>query len=133
MDSHSQTNHRIVADAYASFLRGNLEGFLAHFDDSSQLIEAQGLPYGGVYSGVASIRAALISIRGFWTDIEFEILDILSNDVHVIAYARFAGAGMKSGKRVELPIVEVWKMESSRVRSLTALYFDTAVAAAAIA
>jgi predicted ester cyclase len=97
------------------------------------LIEAQGLPYGGVYRGLASIRAALTSIRGYWTDVEFEIIDILANDMHAMAYARFAATGVKSGKRVEFPIVEVWKIASTRVISLTAVYFDTAAAAAAIA
>jgi ketosteroid isomerase-like protein len=131
--SAAEINRQIVADAYASLGGGSVDGFLQHFDQDSELIEAQGLPYGGVYRGVASIKAALISIRGFWTDTSFEIVAILADEQHVMVYARFAANGCKSGRKIDFPLVEVWRIDAGRVISLTAVYFDTALAAAALA
>jgi uncharacterized protein len=131
--SAAEINRQIVADAYTSLRGGSIDGFLQQFDQDSELIEAQGLPYGGVYRGVASIKTALLSIYGFWTDTSFEIVAMLADEQYVLVYGRFAATARKTIRKIDFPLVEVWRIDAGRVISLTAVYFDTALAAAALA
>jgi ketosteroid isomerase-like protein len=120
-------------DAYASFVRGDIDGFFKGFDDKSELIEADSLPYGGVHRGIETARKALMSIGAVWGDINFQIAEVVTGEKYVVAFGRFSATARKSGKKVNMPLAEVWRIENNRVISVTPLYFDTAAAAAALA
>ena len=74
-----------------------------------------------------------MSIVGAWADIHYDEIDVLAGELHVMVYGRFAAAGRKSGKKVDLPLVEIWRIEAGLVISVTAVYFDTALIAAVLA
>ena len=122
----------IVRNAYASFLSGNIPGFLATFDDDSVLIEAASLPYGGEYRGRAAIGGLLADMAAAWDGIGFAIQEIVEGDRLVIAYGQFTAIGRATGKAIAFPIAEVWEFDGDKVKSLTPVYFDTVAALAAL-
>lgn len=116
----------VVDDAYDGlFKRGDLEAFLADFDDDSELIEASSLPYGGVFKGKDAIRRGIASIFEFWKDITFDIQQIVDRSDHVMAYGTFRCVSTKTGRSIAMPIVEVWNVVDGRVASLRFFYEDT--------
>jgi ketosteroid isomerase-like protein len=130
-----KTARQVVDDAYAAlFGRGDLEGFLADFDDSSEMIEADSLPYRGTYRGKDAIRSAIQSvISEYWEGFSYEIESICYGDEYVMAYGRFAATGKKSEKKVSFPLTEVWKIRDGRVALVHPVYGDTKQAAEALA
>ena len=130
-----KTAREVVDDAYAAlFQRGDLEGFLADFDDRSEMIEAESLPYGGTYRGKDAIRSAIQAvITDYWEGFAYEIESIAYGDEYVMAYGRFSATGKKSGKKVSFPLAEVWKIREGRVALVHPVYGDTKQAAEALA
>lgn len=124
---------KIAGDAYASFARGDLPGFFANFDENSLLIEAPSLPYGGDHRGPEGGTKALMQIGGAWTDIQYDLVDMVAGEKIVVAYGIFSATSRKSGKKVSMPLAEVWEFNGDKVKSVTPLYFDTAAAAEALA
>jgi ketosteroid isomerase-like protein len=131
----SKSARQIVDDAYAAlFERGDLEGFLADFDDRSEMIEAGSLPYGGTYRGKDEIRAAIQQVIGkYWNDFAYDIESIVYGDEYVMAYGRFSATGKKSGIKVSFPLTEVWRIRDGRVVLVHPVYGDTKQAAEALA
>lgn len=123
----------IVSEAYASFGRGDIDGFFKHFDANARLVEAPSLPYGGVHVGKEAGTKALMAIGEAWTDIKFDITEIIAGEKMVCAYGAFSATGRTSGKSVTMPLAEIWEFEGNTVKAVTPIYFDTAEAVAALA
>ena len=123
--SVADTNMQIATDAYAAFAAGDVKGFFAAFDDNTELIEAGSLPYGGVYKGAENAEQGLMAIGAAWVDIDYQVIDMIANDRHVVAYGRFAATARNSGTKVDMPLVEIWAITDEVVQSITVLYFDT--------
>ena len=130
-----KTARQVVDDAYAAlFGRGDLEGFLGDFDDGSEMIEAESLPYGGVYRGKDAIRGAIQSVLSeYWEGFSYEIESIAYGDEYVMAYGCFGATGKRSGKKVSFPLTEVWKIKDGKVALVHPVYGDTKQAADALA
>src|SRR5439155_18790431 len=61
-DRHSLAVHdleAIVRGSYEAFARGDLDRALSMMDEEIVWHQAQGLPHGGVYHGLAAVRAAV--------------------------------------------------------------------------
>ena len=131
----SKSARQVVDEAYtALFGRGDLEGFLADFDENSEMIEAASLPYGGAYRGKNAIGAAIQRvISEYWNDFAYDIESIVYGDEYVMAYGRFSATGKKSGKKVSFPLTEVWRIRDGRVTLVHPVYGDTKQAAEALA
>lgn len=129
-----KTARQVVDDAYAAlFQRGDLEGFLADFDENSQMIEGDALPYGGVYRGKDSIRRGIQAVVGeYWDDFAYEIEAITYGEEYVMAYGRFSATAKKSRKKVSFHLAEVWKIRDGRVLLVHPVYGDTKAAAEAL-
>ena len=68
----SADNVDIARSSYEAFGRGDLDGALAMMDDDIEWHQAQGLPHGGVYRGLANVRAAIFDPLGeeWWEDFD---------------------------------------------------------------
>lgn len=124
--SHSKTARQVVDDAYAAlFQRGDLDGFLADFDDSSVLAEANTLPYGGTFRGRDTIKAAIQRVFGYWDALSYDVEAIVDGDEYVIAYGRFRATAKATGKSIDIPLAEVWRIRGGKVELCSPLYSDT--------
>lgn len=132
MNINSDTRLEQVEKAYAGFRAGSLGDFLAPFDDDSVMIEASSLPYGGTYRGREAIGAALMQIVEVWTDLSYDIEEIIAGRNYVIAYGDLHVTARSTGRVMSFKLAEVWRFEGERLISLQPLYFDTADAISAL-
>jgi len=60
----------LVRSSYEAFNRDDLDAALAMMDEEIEWHQAQGLPHGGVYHGMASVRAAIFDPldESWWDD-----------------------------------------------------------------
>ena len=78
---------QIVDEAYAALLtKGDIDGFLAHFDENSELIEAESLPYAGHYHGKDAIRGLVQSLFTYWKDVDYDIERTVFDDEYVAGF-----------------------------------------------
>ena len=125
-------NRATLEAVYAAFFRGDLEGWLSFFDESSVFWEADSLPYGGVARGREGARATVMKMVDSWDDVAFDVEEMVASEQRVIAYGTFTGTGKATGKRVSFPLAEMWMFRNGKVAELKAIYGDTALAAAAL-
>jgi ketosteroid isomerase-like protein len=130
--SISDTNREIAERAYACFWAGDLDGFMDRFTEDSQIIEADPLPYGGIYRGREECRKLLQAIVDTWTDISMDDFEVLGGEKYAVAYGHFGAAARSTGKRVRYPLAETWRIENGKVLTVTVLYFDTSLVSAAV-
>lgn len=122
----------ILSNAYGCIRRGDIAGFFEHFDDDAILFEASCLPYGGEHRGKDAAMLALKTIGRTWTDVHFDILEIMAGERYAIAHAHFAARARITGKPISMPLTEIWGFEGGKVNSLRPMYFDTAALVAAL-
>ena len=129
-----KTSRQVVDDAYAAILgRGDIDAFLADFADDAVMVEAASLPYGGTFTGPSAIKAAMIRVFDYWTDFSYTIEHIVYDDAWVMAYGTFAATASRSGKRVAMPLAEIWKIRDGKVTMVSPIYSDTRLALDALA
>ena len=120
---------QVVDNAYAAlFEKGDLDGFLADFDENSVMIEAESLPYGGTFRGRDTIKAAIQQVFGYWHDFSYDIEAITDSAEFVIAYGRFRATSTKTGKQIDIPLAEVWHIRDGKVVLVNPVYSDTKLA-----
>jgi|JRYH01.1.fsa_nt_gb ketosteroid isomerase-like protein len=122
-----------VDKAYKALLSGDFEGFMSLFDDQSQLIEPDSLPYGGAAKGLAAIQEKIGALMAAWSEFHVEVESLAGTGDTVFALCRLKAKAQKSGVEVNMPIAEIWEMRSGRVATLRPFYWDTAALNAALA
>lgn len=120
------TPRQIVDQAYEALLKnGDVDGFLAHFDENSVLVEAPSLPYGGTFKGRDAIKAAIGGVFQYYSALTLSTEVITEGDGWVIAYGTFSATTARTGKTVTMPLAEVWKFNGDKVSLLHPVYSDT--------
>jgi ketosteroid isomerase-like protein len=129
----TKTATQVVDDAYAALFNLNdLDGFLADFDANSQLVEAKSLPYGGTFRGVSAIKTGIQNVFGYWSKFSFDIESIVYGDEYVIAYGHFRATSSATGKSIDMPLAEVWRIKNGKVVLCSPIYSDTKAAVEAL-
>jgi ketosteroid isomerase-like protein len=124
---------QVVDEAYAALFKQNdLDGFLRDFDDESELVEAKSLPYGGVFRGRATIKAAIQNVFGYWSAFSYDIESIVYGDEYVMAYGYFRATSARTGKTIDMPLTEVWRIRNGKVLLCSPIYSDTHTALEAL-
>ena len=115
MSAHAQ-NLAAVRTSYEAFSRGDLDGALAMMDESIVWHQAQGLEHGGVYHGLAAVRAAIFDPIGesWWDDFDAVPSELLGGDDHVVAIGRYSGSSKATGKPLDVPFAHVWKFADGK-------------------
>lgn len=120
--------------AYAAFARGDRDGALAAFAEDIVWEQAQGLPHGGVYHGLAEVRRNVFDPldRDWWSAFEATPSEFLPTEDGVVVLGRYTGVARESGRALDVPFVHVWTFaEAKAVRFRQ--YLDTAGWNAALA
>ncbi|MDH3509791.1 MAG: nuclear transport factor 2 family protein [Gammaproteobacteria bacterium] len=123
----AEENRQTLENIYATFFKGDFEGWLAFFTDDSVFREPETLPYGGVVKGREKIQATVMKIVECWDDISYDVEDILANDQRAIAYGVFNATSKTTGKKVSVPLAEMWRFKDGKVEEMLAIYGDTAL------
>jgi ketosteroid isomerase-like protein len=125
MSAQAERNREIVATMIANGLAGRYDIIRQYIADDYECHLPAGLPYGGEYQGWDGYTQVFTKIVDFFSDVAFGPNQFLPDDEKVVVLSRVKGTLRKSGKKIDMPLIEVWRLRKEMITSITAYYFDT--------
>ena len=106
----------IVERAYEAFARGDLDAVVADMDESIEWQQAQGLPHGGTYRGLAEVRANVFDPldRDWWSVFTAVPDEFLEAGEEVVVLGRYRGTAKQTGKQLDVPFVHIWSLRGEK-------------------
>ena len=110
------SNLEIVQRSYVAFGRGDMDAVLADMDERIEWQQAQGLPHGGIYRGIAEVRRNVFDPldRDWWSEFSAEPDELLDAGDEIVALGRYRGVAKESGKVLDVPFVHVWSLRDGK-------------------
>ena len=110
------TNVEAVRSSYEHFARGDLDGALAMMDADIVWHQAQGLPHGGTYHGLAAVREAVFEPLDdeWWEGFQADPEEILGSGDHVVVLGRYTAKAKASGSPLDVPFAHVWRFQDGK-------------------
>jgi ketosteroid isomerase-like protein len=117
----------IARSSYEAFARDDLDGVLADLDDDIEWQQAQGLPHGGVYRGIAEVRRNIFDPldRDWWDEFTATPVEFLDAGDEIVVLGRYRGVAKDTGNALDVPFVHVWTVEGGKVTRFRQ-FLDTA-------
>ena len=111
-----EMNVETVRGSYEAFNRDDLEGALAMMDDDIVWHQAQGLPHGGVYHGLAAVRAAVFDPLNEerWEDFRADPDEMIGLGDDVVVLGRYTARAKVTGAPLDVPFAHVWRFRDGR-------------------
>jgi ketosteroid isomerase-like protein len=94
-------------------------------DPGIRVIEAESLPYPGVWEGLDGFVTLLETVFGIWKDCHLDVRHLVADGEWVVALLEMRGAETKSGIPFKMPMAEVFRVKNGKVVEITPYYFDT--------
>jgi ketosteroid isomerase-like protein len=117
----------LVTRFYAAVARGDMEAAAAFIDhDRLMLLEADDLPFGGMYEGIDGFRALFVRMRELWKRAAVDGLSIMASGDTAIARLHLDVVSRKTGLREKLQLVEVCDCDGGKIVKIQPFYFDAA-------
>jgi ketosteroid isomerase-like protein len=110
------TSVDLVRRSYDAFARGDLDGVLADMHPEIEWHQAQGLPHGGRYSGVAEVRRNIFDPldEEWWDEFSAAPEEFLDAGDEVVVIGRYRGVAKGTGKELYVPFVHVWTVRGEK-------------------
>jgi ketosteroid isomerase-like protein len=120
-------NVDIVKRSYDAFARGDMDGVLRDVHPEIEWQQAQGLPHGGVYHGVAEVRRAIFDPldEEWWDEFSATPDEFLDAGPEVVVLGRYRGVAKGTGRELDVPFVHVWTVQKGRATRFRQ-FLDTA-------
>jgi ketosteroid isomerase-like protein len=106
----------LVRRSYEAFARGDLDAVTADMADEIEWHQAQGLPHGGLYEGLAEVRRNVFEpLDADWWD-EFVVTpsEFLDAGGEVVVLGRYRGTAKRTGRKLDVPFVHVWTLHDGK-------------------
>ncbi len=105
-------NVAIVRRSYEAFAKGDLDAVVADMDEAIEWQQAQGLPHGGIYCGIAEVRANVFDPldRDWWLAFSAVPEEFLEAGDEVVVLGRYRGTAKLTGKVLDVPFVHIWSL-----------------------
>ena len=112
----ADANLAAVRASYEAFGHGDLEGALAMMSDDIVWHQAQGLPHGGTYHGLAAVRAAVFDPLDaqWWDGFDATPTEIIGLGDDVVVLGRYTATAKGSGAPLDVPFAHVWRFAHGR-------------------
>jgi hypothetical protein len=110
---------------------GQWDAVEAMLTDDFEIVEADSLPFGGVYSGKGALQELYGKVFGFWSDPALETGDICIGEDNAIVFVTVTATSQHNGERLKMPLTEVFHLRGDKFSGITPYYFDTAAIARA--
>lgn len=106
----------IVRRSYEAFARGDMDAVVADMRDDIEWQQAQGLPHGGTYHGLAEVRRNVFDPldRDWWSEFSALPDEFLDAGAEVVVLGRYRGTARQTGKRLDVPFVHVWSLRAGK-------------------
>ncbi len=116
----------MVEHLYALTAQGKWDEVAEQLTDDFRIVEAESLPFGGVYEGKGALQELFTKVFAFWEDPSLEHKDITVSADNVIVILSFHATSRYNGERLEMPLCEVLHLRGDKFSGITPYYFDTA-------
>ena len=105
-----------VRRSYEAFARDDLDGVMADMDDAIEWHQAQGLPHGGLYRGLADVRRHVFDPLHdeWWEEFSADPDEFVDAGDTVVVIGRYRGVAKGTGRRLDAPYVHVWTLRDGR-------------------
>lgn len=115
----------IVRALYAATGVGDWDTAETHFTDDFRIVEAESLPYGGIYTGKRAMRDLFAKVMGFWADPEIELGGVAAGDGYAYGIVILHVTSRVTGVRHALEIAERFEFRGDKVCEVKPYYYDT--------
>ena len=107
---------QLVQRSYVAFARGDLDAVLVDMDDQIEWHQAQGLPHGGFYRGLAEVRRNIFDPldEEWWDEFTADPDEFLDAGSEIVVLGRYRGRAKRSGKLLDVPFVHIWTIRDDR-------------------
>jgi uncharacterized protein len=108
----------------------DVAGVLAAYAPEIIIRDAESLPYGGVHYGIEGAKQHVEGAARTWDDLQpaaerkMDAVFLDSGD-YVIVLWRLRGLETSSGRKLDLPVVSVYKMRDGKIVESQMFYSDT--------
>lgn len=109
-------NTAIVRRSYEAFARGDMDAVMADMDEAIEWHQAQGLPHGGTYRGLAAVRANVFDPldRDWWSAFSALPDEFLEAGDEVVVLGRYHGTARQTDKELDVPFVHIWSLRDGK-------------------
>jgi ketosteroid isomerase-like protein len=110
----------------------DVAGVLAAYDPEIVIRDAESLPYGGTYHGLEGAKQHIEGAAQTWNPFKPSSAErkldavFLDSGEYVIALWRLKGLEVSSGKKLDSPTINVYKMRDGKIVESQMFYSDTA-------
>jgi ketosteroid isomerase-like protein len=118
-------NKAIVRAFLAAAAVNDRERMGQFLDPRIRVIEAASLPFGGEHVGIEAFHALTRRVFRLWRDTRVEVHEMLADGDRVVVLATMHGRSRDGVRTLEMPIAEIWRLESGKVSEIRPFYFDT--------
>lgn len=121
-------NKQIIKGAYEAMAQGDVRAFLGVLDPQIEVREPDGLPHGGVYTGLDELKAMFAKAAPVLDSSRLVIEELTADEDRVVALVRIP---MRNGDG-DAVISEHWRLRDRKAISLQVFWFDPARAAVVV-
>ena len=109
-------NVEAVRSSYEAFARHDLDGALAMMDDDIVWHQAQGLPHGGTYHGLATVRENVFAplAESWWEEFAAAPEEIIGLGDDVVVLGRYTARAKATGNPLDVPFCHVWRFRDGK-------------------
>jgi ketosteroid isomerase-like protein len=121
------SNVDIVKRSYDAFSRHDLDGVMGDMHPEIVWHQAQGLPHGGTYHGLAEVKRNIFDPldQDWWNDFTADPDEFLDAGPNVVVVGRYRGISKETGKQLDVPFVHIWTLDGDKAIQFRQ-YLDTA-------
>ena len=93
-----------------------MDAVVADMDDAIEWQQAQGLPHGGTYRGLAQVRTNVFDPldRDWWSAFSAVPEEFLDAGDEVVVLGRYRGIAKETGKSLDVPFVHIWALRDGK-------------------
>lgn len=126
----SQKNVENIRRLFQAVENRDVAGVLAAYDPEIVIRDAESLPYGGVYYGLEGAKQHIEGAAQTWDHLQplaERKMDavFLSVEDYVVVLWRLKGSAMSSEKKLDLPVVSIYKLHDGKIIESQMFYADT--------
>jgi uncharacterized protein len=121
------SNVEIVRRSYEAFSRHDMEGVLGDMHPEIVWHQAQGLPHGGIYRGLAEVKKNIFDPldEEWWDGFTADPDEFLDAGDQVVVVGRYRATAKGTGKQLDVPFVHIWTLDDDKAIRFRQ-YLDTA-------
>ena len=120
-----QETRALVEKLYALSGAGDWEAVDEYMSDDLVIVEAESLPYGGLYPGRTALRDLFAKVMAYWIDPSIEMHAITAGEDRGVGLPTLHVTSRQTGRRLALDIAETFRFRDGKLIEIKPYYFDT--------